>query len=57
MSLRSGLPEQMRGLVGQLEVGGLAGGGQLGRDLLGGLPYPAALGLGERASTASAQAT
>ena len=53
---RSGLPEQARGLVGQLQVGGLAGGTQLGHDLLSGLPHPAALGLGERASTASALA-
>ena len=53
---RSRLPEQVRGLVGQLQVRGLAGRGELGRDLLGGLPDLAALGLGERPSPAGAQA-
>ena len=49
-------PEQAGGLVGQLHVGGLAGRGELGGDLLGGLPDQAALGLGERAAPAGAQA-
>ena len=53
---RSRLAEQVGGLVGQLEVGGLAGCGELGRDPLGSLPDLAALGLGERASPAGAQA-
>ena len=46
----------MRGLVGQLQVGGLADGRELGSDLLCGLPDPAALSLGERSSPAGAQA-
>ena len=46
----------MRGLVGQLQMSGLAGGGQFGGDLLRGLPDLAALGLGERPSPAGAQA-
>ena len=53
---RSLLPEQARGLVGQLQVGGLAGGSQLGGDPLNGLPDLAALGLAERPSPAGARA-
>ena len=52
---RSRLAEQLGGLVGQLEVGGLPGCGELGRDPLGNLPDLAALGLGERAPPAGAQ--
>ena len=51
----SRLAEQLRRLVGELEVGGLPGCGQLGRDLLGGLPDLAALRLGERTPPAGAQ--
>ena len=53
---RSRLPEQVRGLVGQLQVSGLADRGEFGGDLLRGLPDLAALGLGERPSPAGAQA-
>ena len=53
---RACLPEQVRGLVGQLQVRGLAGSGQLRSDLLGGLPDQAALRLGERPPPAGPQA-
>ena len=43
---RSRLPEQVRGLVGQLQVSGLADRGEFGSDLLCDLPDLAALGLG-----------
>ena len=46
----------MGGLVGQLQVSGLADRGEFGGDLLCGLPDLAALGLGERPSPAGAQA-
>ena len=42
----SRLPEQARGLVGQLEVGGLPSRGKFGRDPLCDMPDLAALGLG-----------
>ena len=50
------LPEQARGLVGQLQVGGLAGGGQFGGDELDGPPDLGALGLGQRPPAAGARA-
>ena len=53
---RSRPPQQVRGLVGQLQVSGLARRGQFGRDLLRGLPDEAALGLGQRPSPAGARA-
>ena len=53
---RSRLPEQPGGLVGQLQVSGLAGGGEFGGDLLRGPPDQAALGLAERPAPAGARA-
>jgi len=38
--VRSRLAQQVRGLVGSLQVGGLAGAGEFGGDLLCGPPRP-----------------
>ncbi len=52
----SRLPEQLRGLVGQLEVGGLPSRGKFGRDPLCDMPDLAALGLGQRPPPAGPKA-
>jgi len=50
------LPEQLRSLVGQLEVGGLPSRGKFGRDPLCDTPDLTALGLGQWPSPAVTQA-
>lgn len=54
---RPGLQQQVRSLVGELEVSGLPGGGKTAGYLLCGLPDPAALRLDKRLSPAGAQAS
>ena len=50
------MTEKVRGLVGQLQVSGLADRGKLSGDLLRGLPGLAPLSLAERSPAAGAQA-